>query len=183
METLLSYGFIYAVGMDYPADFLSTFRFSFLDHELQKGALNCWWESARCLLQLQFDSELRMEGQFCTEGVTGSLGSFYSLVTTHLLGQSLYMLLTLLGCVCTQRVLFSRDSAGSNYLLSQVITGSYPTLSLQQWFHSAFFQSPVNRILWKQYKLSRLSQTWNNGGSTCFSNQQRKQHSAIAIIQ
>jgi len=50
--------------------------------------------------RLLFASELRMEGQFCTEGMTELLGSFYSLVTTPFLAQLLRMLPMLLGCIC-----------------------------------------------------------------------------------
>lgn len=50
--------------------------------------------------RLLFDSELRMEGQFCIEAMTELLGSFCSLVSTPFLGLSLHMLLMLLGCMC-----------------------------------------------------------------------------------
>lgn len=51
--------------------------------------------------RLLFDTEFRMEGQFCTEGMTEPLGSFCSLLTAPLLGQSVHILLMLLGCMCT----------------------------------------------------------------------------------
>lgn len=51
--------------------------------------------------RLLFNSELRMELQFCTEGMTEFLGFFTPLLPTPLLGQSLHELLMLLGYICT----------------------------------------------------------------------------------
>ena len=103
VEMLLLYRFVYAVRM-YACRF--SFHVYFPCLWASEGSTELWIGVPMVSLmatdcRLLFDSELRMEGQFSTEGMPELLGSFCSLVTTPLLGQSLRMLLMLLGCMCT----------------------------------------------------------------------------------